>query len=57
MQPSSDTAPAARLGRDAGLKLPLAEATRAQFDRMVDLGLGGLDKSGVAELTFKDRHG
>jgi hypothetical protein len=24
---------------------------------MVALGLGGLDKSGVAELTFRDRRG
>ena len=45
------------LGNEAGLKLPLAAATKAQFDRMIALGLGGLDKSGVAELTFKDRKG
>jgi 3-hydroxyisobutyrate dehydrogenase len=54
---AKDSGIAAKLGRDAGLKLPLAEATQAQFDRMVALGLGGLDKSGVAELTFKGRHG
>ncbi len=54
---AKDSGIAARLGREAGLKLPLAEATRAQFDRMVALGLGGLDKSGVAELTFRGRHG
>lgn len=53
---AKDSGIAARLGHEAGLKLPLAEATRAQFDRMVALGLGGLDKSGVAELTFKGRH-
>ena len=35
----------------------LAAATRKQYDRMVDAGLGQLDKSGIAELTFKDRHG
>ena len=35
---------------------PLAKATKEQFDRMVALGLGQLDKSGVAELTFKGRH-
>ena len=39
-----------------GLQLPLAAATRLQFERLVGLGLGGLDKSGVAELTFKGRH-
>ena len=45
------------LGCEAGLQLPLAAATKLQFDRLVSLGLGGLDKSGVAELTFKGRHG
>jgi 3-hydroxyisobutyrate dehydrogenase len=54
---AKDSGIAVQLGREAGLKLPLAEATKAQFDRMVALGLGGLDKSGVAELTFKGRHG
>jgi 3-hydroxyisobutyrate dehydrogenase len=54
---AKDSGIAARLGADAGLKLPLAGATKAQFERMIALGLGGLDKSGVAELTFKDRHG
>jgi 3-hydroxyisobutyrate dehydrogenase len=44
------------LGAEAGLAMPLASATKQQFDRMVALGLGGLDKSGVAELTFKGRH-
>jgi 3-hydroxyisobutyrate dehydrogenase len=44
------------LGCEAGLNMPLAAATKMQFDRMVALGLGGLDKSGVAELTFKGRH-
>jgi 3-hydroxyisobutyrate dehydrogenase len=45
------------LGAEAGLPMPLAAATKLQFDRMNALGLGGLDKSGVAELTFKGRHG
>ena len=45
------------LGVQAGLNQPLAAATKQQFDRMVALGLGALDKSGVAELTFKGRHG
>jgi 3-hydroxyisobutyrate dehydrogenase len=44
------------LGAEAGLNLPLSAATKLQFDRMVALGLGQLDKSGVAELTFKGRH-
>lgn len=45
------------LGVEAGLQLPLAAATKLQYDRMVALGLGTLDKSGVAELTFRGRHG
>jgi 3-hydroxyisobutyrate dehydrogenase len=45
------------LGCQAGLAMPVASATKLQFERMVSLGLGGLDKSGVAELTFKGRHG
>ena len=44
------------LGCEAGLNLPLASATKLQYDRMVALGLGQLDKSGIAELTFKGRH-
>jgi 3-hydroxyisobutyrate dehydrogenase len=44
------------LGCETGLHLPLSGATKQQFDRMVALGLGSLDKSGVAELTFKGRH-
>jgi 3-hydroxyisobutyrate dehydrogenase len=52
---AKDSHIATALARDAGLDLPLATATAAQFDRMVALGIGELDKSGVAELTFKDR--
>jgi 3-hydroxyisobutyrate dehydrogenase len=44
------------LGSEAGLHLPLAGATKLQYERMVALGLGNLDKSGIAELTFKGRH-
>ena len=43
------------LARSLGLDLPLARATKDQYDRMVAEGLGELDKSGIAELTFKDR--
>ncbi|MGH8020324.1 MAG: NAD(P)-dependent oxidoreductase [Opitutaceae bacterium] len=45
------------LGCENGLSLPLAAATKLQYDRMAALGLGALDKSGIAELTFKGRHG
>lgn len=54
---AKDSGIAAGLAAEAGLNLPLNSATQAQYDRMVALGLGGLDKSGIAELTFKDRHG
>jgi 3-hydroxyisobutyrate dehydrogenase len=53
---AKDSGIALDLGRQSGLSLPLAGATKAQFDRMVALGLGGLDKSGIAELTFPGRH-
>src|SRR6195256_1717648 len=39
-----------------GLDLPLARATKEQYEAMIAEGLGELDKSGVAELTFKNRH-
>jgi 3-hydroxyisobutyrate dehydrogenase len=53
---AKDSGIAVKLGKDQGLNLPLAAATKKQYDRMVSEGLGELDKSGVAELTFKDRH-
>jgi 3-hydroxyisobutyrate dehydrogenase len=53
---AKDSGIAYQLGLEAGLRLPLAQATKMQFDELVRLGLGGLDKSGVAELTFKGRH-
>ncbi|GAC1400589.1 MAG: NAD(P)-dependent oxidoreductase [Vulcanimicrobiaceae bacterium] len=43
------------LAKSAGVEVPVAEASAAQFDKMVRLGIGELDKSGVAELTFKSR--
>jgi len=53
---AKDSGIAIHLAHAVGLELPLAEATKAQYDRMVFEGLGALDKSGVAELTFKGRH-
>lgn len=53
---AKDSRIAHELGLGVGLDLPLARATRAQYERMVQLGLGELDKSGIAELTFKGRH-
>ena len=54
---AKDSGIARKLGEETGLKLPLAVATHEQYVRMVALGLGALDKSGIAELTFKGRHG
>ncbi|MBV8354316.1 MAG: NAD(P)-dependent oxidoreductase [Candidatus Eremiobacteraeota bacterium] len=50
-----DTQIALDLAKDAGLELPVTEATKHQYDRMVELGLGNIDKSGISELTFRDR--
>jgi 3-hydroxyisobutyrate dehydrogenase len=53
---AKDSGIALDLARSLGLDLPLARATKEQYDRMVAEGLGELDKSGIAELTFKVRH-
>jgi len=54
---AKDSGIAWTLGCEVGLNLPLAAAAKLQYDRMTALGLGQIDKSGVAELTFKGRHG
>lgn len=54
---AKDSAIAWTLGVQSGLSLPLSAATKLQYERMVALGLGSLDKSGVAELTFPGRAG
>ncbi len=52
---AKDSGIALRLAKQQKIEAPLAAATKKQFDRMVKAGLGELDKSGVAELTFKGR--
>jgi 3-hydroxyisobutyrate dehydrogenase len=52
---AKDSGIALKLARAQQLNLPLAAATKKQYDRMVQAGLGELDKSGIAELTFKGR--
>jgi 3-hydroxyisobutyrate dehydrogenase len=54
---AKDSGIALKLAKEQKLNLPLATATKKQFDRMIKLGLGELDKSGIAELTFKGRVG
>lgn len=53
---AKDSTIAWRLGCETGLHLPLAAATKLQYDKLVAVGLGQLDKSAVAELTFRGRH-
>jgi len=53
---AKDSGIALQLANELGLDLPLARATKAQYDKMIAEGLGELDKSGIAELTFKNRH-
>jgi 3-hydroxyisobutyrate dehydrogenase len=52
---AKDSGIALHLAELAGLELPLARATKEQYERMIKQKLGDLDKSGIAELTFKGR--
>lgn len=52
---AKDSGIAIAVAEEAGIQVPLAKATLAQYQKMVGLGLGELDKSGIAELTFKGR--
>jgi 3-hydroxyisobutyrate dehydrogenase len=52
---AKDSGIALKLAKEQKLNVPLAAAALGQFNKMVKLGLGELDKSGVAELTFKGR--
>lgn len=53
---AKDSGIAAKIARQKKLRLPVNDATQAQYQRMKKEGLGGLDKSGIAELTFPGRH-
>ncbi len=52
---AKDSGIALNLATEKGLVLPLAAATTGQYDLMIRKGLGELDKSGIAELTFVGR--
>jgi 3-hydroxyisobutyrate dehydrogenase len=52
---AKDSGIALELAAQAGVDAPLAAATKRQYDLMVERGLGELDKSGIAELTFRSR--
>ena len=53
---AKDSGIALKLGVEKKMNLPLGTATLKQYTKMVKEGLGELDKSGIAELTFKGRH-
>ena len=53
---AKDSKIALALADAVGLTLPLTQATYDQYQRLVTSGLGDLDKSGIAEMTFKGRH-
>ena len=52
---AKDSGIALELAKQQGLFLPLLEASKNQYDQMVKVGLGEIDKSGISELTFKSR--
>lgn len=52
---AKDSGIALKLAESAGIPAPLAQATFAQYTKLTAMGLGQLDKSGIAELTFKGR--
>jgi 3-hydroxyisobutyrate dehydrogenase len=53
---AKDSGIALALAKTTGLTVPLAQATYDQYQRLVALGKGDLDKSAISELTFKDRN-
>jgi 3-hydroxyisobutyrate dehydrogenase len=52
---AKDSGLAKALADAVGLKLPLNDAAKGQYDKLVFIGKGQLDKSGISELTFKGR--
>lgn len=54
---AKDSGIANAIANAAGVDTPLSRATEAQYLKLMELGLGDLDKSVVAELTFPGRNG
>jgi len=52
---AKDSGIALALALEQGIATPLAQATFDQYTKLVGLGKGDLDKSAIAELTFRDR--
>lgn len=54
---AKDLGIALALADSVGLRLPVAKATFDLYQCLISIGKGQLDKSGIAELTFKGRIG
>jgi 3-hydroxyisobutyrate dehydrogenase-like beta-hydroxyacid dehydrogenase len=54
---AKDSGIANAMASQAGVAVPLSNSTEVQYRKLIDLGLGGMDKSGIAELTFPGRAG
>lgn len=52
---AKDSGIALKLAEAQGIHAPLAKATYQQYSKLVQIGKGELDKSGIAELTFRGR--
>ena len=52
---AKDSGIANAMAAAAGVAVPLSRATEAQYRKLCELGLGELDKSAIAELTFPGR--
>jgi 3-hydroxyisobutyrate dehydrogenase-like beta-hydroxyacid dehydrogenase len=52
---AKDSGIALGLAAASGVNAPLAQATFDQYTKLTEMGKGELDKSGIAELTFKGR--
>lgn len=52
---AKDSGIALKLAEANDIQAPLAQATFDQYTKLIAMGKGELDKSGIAELTFKGR--
>ena len=53
---AKDSGIAQSIAEEKGLDLWMNKTAKAMYDKMTEEGLGDLDKSGVAEMTFPGRH-
>ena len=52
---AKDSGIANHLADALGMSVPVSKATQVQYERLIALNLGELDKSGIAEITFPGR--